>query len=164
MKKRFVVLALLVAALFLSVRTEARYLTEDIPKIIQTASSVLFDRSASTEQIQGALIRLRDAALLTLPQSEQAADARKKLEAARAELKDRSPFSEKGYQFLDQAYRALNAGKGFQFPDVHSIEEAKAQIQSLVAASVAGLKKGPGGPTSRLLLECVIMVVTPMPR
>ena len=164
MKNCFVVLTLLASALFLSGRSEARDLAEDLPKIIQTASSVLFDRSASTEQIQGALVHLLDAALLALPQSAQATDARKNLEAARTEMKDSSPLSDKAYRYLDQAYRALNAGKSFQFPEVHSIEEAKAHIKDLLAASVAGLKKGPEAPTSRLLLESVIMVVTPMPR
>lgn len=164
MKKCFVVFTLLASGLILSVRTEARCPAEDLPKIIQTASSVLFDSSASAEQIRGALDRLLDAALLILPQSAQAADARKNLEAARTEMKDSSPLSDKVHGYLDQAYRALNAGKSFQFPEVHSIEEARAHIKDLLAASVAGLKKGPEGPTSRLLLESVIMVVTPMER
>jgi hypothetical protein len=164
MKKCFVVLTLLASGLLLPGRTEAHCPAEDLPKMIQTASSVLFDSSASAEQIRDALVRLLDAALLTLPQSAQAADARKNLEAARTEMKNSSPLSDKVYGHLDQAYRALNAGKSFQFPDVHSIGEAKAHIKDLLAASVAGLKKGPEGPTSGLLLESVIMVVTPMPR
>jgi hypothetical protein len=164
MKKRFVVLAMLLGALFVPVRTEARSRTEDVGKMIQAASGVLFDRSASRDQIQGALIRLLDAAVLTLPQSEHAADARSNLEAARVELQHSSLLSEKVHQHLALAYRALNADKSFQFPEVHSMEEAKAHIQNLVAACVDSLNKGQAGLTSRLLVECVIMIVTPIPR
>jgi hypothetical protein len=164
MKMRFVFPFLLLVVAFVSVCAEARVRAEDIPKMIQEASAVLLDRSSSGEQIQSALIRLLDAAVLTLPQSGRVAEARSNLEAAKAELKGRSLFSEKGYQHLDLAYRALNAGKNFQFPEIHTIEEARTHIQALIAASIAGLKKGPEGPTSRLLLECIIMVVTPFPK
>jgi hypothetical protein len=164
MKKRFVVLALLLGALFVSVRTEARGSTEDVPKMIQTASGVLLDRSASEDQIRDALVRLLDAAVLTLPQSAPAADARSNLESARTEFKDHSVVSEKGRQHLILAYRALNAGKDFQFPEIHSIDEARDHAQKLVAASIASLKKGQGALACSLLLECVIMVVTPIPR
>jgi hypothetical protein len=164
MNRHFFVPALLLSAVFVSVGTEARDLTEDPAKMIQEASGVILDRAASDKQMQGALVRLLDAAILTLPQSVQTADATSNLEAARAEFKNHSVFSETGYRHLSQAYRALNAGKDFQFPSVHSMEEARTHIQKLVNASVDSLDKGQSGLASRLLLESIIMVITPISR
>jgi hypothetical protein len=62
------------------------------------------------------------------------------------------------------AYRSLNAGKDFQFPEIHTIEEAKVHIRKLVAASLVGLKERQQEETSRRLLECVLMIVTPVAR
>jgi hypothetical protein len=162
MKRILVVPVLVVAALFMSGRAQAQSRAEDVQKMIEEASGVILDRAASDKQVQGALIRLLDAAVSTLPQSKQNTDAMSNLAAARTEFKDRSALSEKAYKHLTLAYRALSAGKDFQFPAVRSIEEARAHIQNLLAASVAGLKKGQPELTSRLLLESVIMVVTPI--
>ncbi len=162
MKRSLVVVGLLAGALLVSLRMEALSRTEDVGKMIKTASEMLLSPSPREAQIQSALIQLLDAALLTLPRSEHFADASSNLQAGRTEFKDHSMLSKKGYEHLAIAYRALNSGKSFQFPDVHSMEEVKASIQGRIAASIAGLNKGQGELTSRLLLECVIMVVTPI--
>ena len=164
MNRYLVVLALLFCAVFVPALTEARGLTEDVAKMIHEASGVILDGAASDQQIRDALVRLLDAAILTLPQSLKTADSMSNLEAARAEFKNHSVFSEIGYRHLSQAYRALNSGKDFQFPSIRSIEEARTHIQKLVTASVDNLDKGQSGLASRLLLESVMMVVTPVAR
>jgi len=167
MKQCLAVNAWLIGALLVSMPAGARDRGENAETMIKSASGVLFDRTSSQEQIRDALILLLDAALVTLPQTGSAADARSDLEAARGELKSVSIFSEKGYQRLSLAYRALNSGRSFQLPDrttVHSIDEAKAHIQKLLTGAVASLKYENAGQTSKLLVESVIMVVTPIPK
>lgn len=159
MKKQIVVLVLLSGALLVSVHIQARESTDDLRKMMRAASVVLLDRSASSEEVRGALVQLLDVAVLVLQPSELPADVRANLQSARLELKDGTVNL---HQRLDQSYRALSAGRGFKFPEVHSIEEARAHIQDLLAASIAGLNKDNGRTTSRLLLECIIMVVTPI--
>ncbi len=164
MKARVLVPVLLLATSFGFAGPDARDSTEEIQKKIQAASAALLEPTASEDEIRSALIQLLDAAVLTLPKSEHAADAKSNLEAARVELTAHALLSEKGYQHLALAYRALSGGNQFQFPDIHTIEEAKVRIRNLLATSVASLRKGQEGPTSRSLLECVIIVLTPMSR
>ena len=164
MKKQFVIGVMYFGLLSANVLAKAGVGAEDVSKMIQQASAALLNPSSSGEQIQGALIRLLDAAAATLPKSARVSEVRSNLEAAKADLKGHSLFSEKGHQHLALAYRALNSGKDFQFPEIRSIEDAKVYAQKLVAASIAGIEKGPDSPTSRLLLECVLLVVTPIAR
>ena len=164
MKTRLALTILLLGAFVICAGKEARGGAEDVQKMIRTASTVLLGGSASDDQMRGALTQLLDAAILTIPKSEHAAAVRSNLEAARSELIAGSFFSEEGHQQLALAYRALSGGKPFEFPDVHTIEAAKVHIEKLVASSVDSIKKGQEGLASRLLLECVIMVVTPMSR
>ena len=162
MKKNLFLPASLFGALLFSWPIQAH--SQDLAKIIQTASGRLLDQSASTNQIQNALLQLLDAAVLALPKSEHSGNARSAMQAAREELSKNAVLSQKGYEHLSVAYRALNSGKDFQFPEVSSMEQAKAGIQERIAASVAGLKNAQAGLTSKLLLECLIMVLTPIPR
>ncbi len=164
MKTHLAVTVLLLGTLGAYTGKDACGGTEDVGKMIQAASAALLERSASDARIRGALIQLLDAAILTLPKSEQAAEARSNLAAARAELKDNSYFSEKAHRHLALAYRALSSGKDFKFPDIHTIEDANIHIKNLLASSLDSLKKGQGGLASRSLVESVIMVVTPMSR
>ncbi len=164
MKRLYTVATLLLGALLVAASAEARAGADDVRASIEAASTALLDASASRDQIVGALVRLLEAAVLTLPPSALGADAKPNLEAAISDLKERSDLGEKLHQHLALAYRALSGGKAFQFPDTHSIEEARAHIKSLAASSVVSLKKGQSGQTSRLLVECVIMVVTPISR
>jgi hypothetical protein len=164
MRKGLVVLALFLGAQCVCVRAESSERSKDVLEMIQAASKALLKDSPSEDEVRGALVRLLDAAILTLPQAERTAEARSNVEAARSELKDRSMLSEEGRQHLASAYRRLNAGKSFQLPEIHTIEEAKAHIKDLLAASIAGLKEGQEEVTSGMLLESVLMVVTPIPR
>jgi len=164
MRKGFGVLAFCLCAQFGSVRAEAGDQNKNLQEVIQASFNVLLDGSPPEDQVRSALNRILDAIVLILPQKEQTRDARSDLEAAKLELKDGSLLSEKGGQHLALAYRRLNAGKDFQFPEIHTIEEAKAHISKLVASSLASLKEGREEETSRKLLECVLMVVTPIAR
>ncbi len=164
MKKRLVVFALLLGAFVVCARKDARGGTENVQKTIQTASSVLLGGSATDDQMRGALIQLLDAVVVTLPRSEHAAEARSNLEAARAELTGGAFFTEKGHRHLALAYLVLSGGKPFEFPDVHTIEDAKTHVRKLLASAVDSLNQGQEGLASRFLLECVVTVVTPMSR
>lgn len=164
MRKGFGILAFCLCAQFGYVRAEAGDQDKDVQEVIQSSFNVLLDGSPSEDQVRGALNRILEAIVLILPQTEQSRDARSNLKAAILELKDGSLLSEKGGQRLAMAYRSLNAGKGFQFPEIQTIEEAKAHISKLVASSLASLREGRDEETSKKLLECVLMIVTPMAR
>ena len=164
MKTHIVLHALLLSGLFASLRAEVHQSNEDLSHEIQAAAAVLQEDSAAEGQVQRALLRLLDVSILVLPKSEQAGDVRKSLEEARAEFKDHSPLSDDAYQHLARAYRVLNGGKDFQFPRADSFEEAGARIQDLLAAAIMSLKQNNEGPTCRLLLESVLMIITPIPK
>jgi hypothetical protein len=164
MNRNFVVAVMFLGILHVSAPVDARGGVEDIQKVIQEASVVLMDPSASSEKIQDALVRLLNSAVLLLPQRESAADVKSNLEAAVAELKVRSWLGEKARQHLSAAYRGLSSGKDFKFPEIHSIEEARTYLQNQLGAAASSVKKGEGSPAARLLLEGVIVVITPMPR
>ncbi len=161
MKKLFAV-SMLLAFQLASAPAQGKEVADDVAKMIQDASRVLLDPAATGNQIQGALAGLLDAALLCLPRSDRSSEARSNLTAARNEVKDRSMFSASGMQHLSVAYRSLNAGKSFQFPEVRSIEEARIHIKNLIAASLVSINKKERETACRLLVESVIMVVTPM--
>jgi hypothetical protein len=96
MREGFGVLALCLCAQFVSVRAEAGDQDKSVQEMIQASFTVLLKDSPSEDEVRGALIRLLDAVVLILPQTEQVGDARSNLEAARLELKDRPLLSEKG--------------------------------------------------------------------
>ncbi len=164
MKKQLFIFVLLSCAVLVSGRMEARTFTEDVAKMIRESSVAMLDRAASEKQLQDALVRLLDAAILTMPPSANTAGSIPSLEAAKAEFINHSMLSETGYRHLSQAYRAMNAGKDFQFPPIRTVEEVRKHIQNLINTSIGSLNNGQSELSSRLLLESVIMVVTPVSR
>ncbi|MFB0566942.1 MAG: hypothetical protein ACETWK_14850 [Candidatus Aminicenantaceae bacterium] len=166
MKNRLFVLFVALYMVLWFVRIEAFTKTEDIEKMIKTASGVLLDRSSSRDEIRDALLQLLDAAIITMPQTDYSDEAKAKIEVAKHEFSKKSFFSEKGHQYLSLAYRLMNNGKKYQLPEeeIYPIERAVEYCKKLVNSAIASLKEGPDGHTTMLLLELVIMVVTPIPR
>jgi hypothetical protein len=162
MKMNLAALALLLACL--PAAAPAQNSADDAAKLIEGAARVILDPAVAGDQIKGAIIQCLDAAILALPRSGQAAGPRSSLTAARMEMKERSIFSEKAMQQLSLAYRALNDGKNFQMPKLGSIENARIHIRELLANAVVELKKGKGETASRMVVESVLMTVTPMER
>jgi hypothetical protein len=98
-----------------------------------------------------------------------------------AEIKDRvniakdlfekdSIFNDKARQYLSFAYRMMTEGKRYEKPKdldefvtpAEAQEKARKYAQRLVEDALAALERGNKGEAGMLILELVLMIVTPV--
>ena len=142
---------------------------EDPEALINRARSVIQDPHFSRDAITNSLSDALGAALLILPETDYAADFRARIETVRKMFDDEVLFSDKGRQYLGLAYKMVNGGKSWQLPEEmktldanKGIERVTQICQGLLESALADLKAGQKEKAVRLLLEYVILVITPI--
>jgi hypothetical protein len=143
---------------------------EDPEALINRARSVIQDPHFSRDAITNSLSDALGAALLILPDTaDYAADFKARIETVRKMFDNKELFSDKGRQYLGLAYQMVNGGKSWQLPEElkasdanRGIERASEICQSLLDSAQAELKAGQKEKAVRLLLEYVILVITPV--
>ena len=142
---------------------------EDPEALISRARAVIQDPHFSRDAITNSLADALGAALLILLETDYADDFRARIETVREMFEDEVLFSDKGRQYLGLAYQMVSGGKSWQIPEELKTHDAKKGIelsveicQNLLDSALAELKAGRNEKAVRLLLEYVILVITPI--
>jgi hypothetical protein len=128
------------------------------------------DPSATKEDIVSALLELLDIAAAIVPDNQYKEEIKYRIDVAKDLIKKDSLFNEKARQYLSFAYRMMTNGKKFEKPkDLEEFvtpaelqEKSIKYVKSLVDKALGSLRAGNKGETAKLLLELVLMTVTPI--
>ena len=144
---------------------------EDTKTKINEACDVFFNPGASPtqENIVDSLSQLLDIAV-SITTSEYKEDIKYRIEVAKELFKDESLFNEKSRQYLSFAYRMMTNGQKFQTPKEldefvtpdEAQEKAMKYTRNLMDKALVELDAGNPGVTAKLLVEFVLMIVTPV--
>ena len=144
---------------------------EDTKTKINEACDVFFNPGASPtqENIVSSLSQLLDIAA-SITTSEYKDDIKYRIDVAKELFKENSLFNEKARQYLSFAYRMVTNGQKFQKPEEldefvtpdEAQEKAMKYTRNLVDRALAELDAGNPDGAAKLLLEMVLMVVTPI--
>ena len=142
---------------------------EDPEALINRARSVIQEPHFSRDAITNSLSDALGAALLILPETDYSADFKSRIETVRKMFDDEVLFSDKGRQYLGLAYRMVSGGETWQIPEELKTPDYKKGIErsvkicrDLLDSALAEHQAGRGEKAARLLLEYVILVVTPI--
>jgi hypothetical protein len=164
---------LAVLGMFFTFLAGAQTAPEDTKARIIEATQTFFeppDPSITQEKIIDALHELLDIAASLSPDSEYKDEIKYRIDVAKELLKDDSIFNAKARQYLSFAYRMMTDGKKYEKPEeldefvtpAEAQEKARKYAQKLIHEALSHLEEGNKGETARLLLELVLMIVTPI--
>jgi len=172
MKKRIWGL-LIAAALLFTLPSEIMIGSQDPKARIKEASSVFLqaaDQSITKAKILNALLELLDISVSLTRESQYGAEIKYRIDVAKDLLQKDSIFNDKARQYLSFAYRMMTNGKKFEKPKgleefvtpAEAQEKAQKYAKKLVDEALTCLDEGNKGVTAKLLLELVLMIVTPV--
>jgi hypothetical protein len=172
MKKSFGAAAVSLAIICLSLWA-GRGQAQDVKARIRSASSLFLggaDPSVTSAQILKSILELLDITAALTPDSQYKKDIQYRIEVAKDLFQRESMFNEKGRQYLSLAYRQMTEGKKYERPKeldefvtpAEAQEKALKYGQKLVEEACGHIDAGRPGEAARLLLELVLMIVTPI--
>jgi len=145
---------------------------KDTKTKILEACEVLFnpDASQTKDKILDSLFQLLDIAASITTASEYKDEIKYRIDVAKELLKEDSLFNEKARQYLSFAYRMMTNGQKYQMPEELDVfvtpaeaqEKAMKYAKKLVEKALSELEDGNPGETAKILLELVLMTVTPI--
>ena len=146
---------------------------QDVKDRIVKATNTLVGPPGPTvtqEKIVGALLELLDVAATITPDNQYREEIRYRIQVAKDLIKKDSLFNDKARQYLSFAYRMMTDGKKYEKPKELDEFITAAELQekslrytrNLVAKAIESLGAGNEGETARLLLELVLMTITPV--
>ena len=129
------------------------------------------DSPPTMETIVGAVLELLDLSAAVTPDNQYKAEIQNRIVVAKDRIKDLSLFDDKARQYLSFAYRMMTDGKKYEMPKELDEFVTPAELQGktlryverLVTQSLQALEGGNRQVTARLLLEIVLMTITPHP-
>jgi hypothetical protein len=138
--------------------------------LIARARAVVLTPDPGRDAITKALVDVLSASLQILPQQDRTRDCRSRIEEAKKALVQGELFSEKAYENLGLAYKAVSGGKAWTIPEeltapgegTKGIEQATKICAKLLDSALAAHKAGRSEESVRDLLGMVILVVTPI--
>jgi hypothetical protein len=141
-------------------------------KILKAAETLVgpADPSVTKEKIVSAILELLDISAAIIPDNEYKKDIIYRIDVAKDLIKNDSLFDDKARQYLSFAYRMMTNGKKYEKPKELEEFVTPAELQeksmkyakSLVDKALVSLEAGNKAETARLLLELVLMTVTPV--
>jgi hypothetical protein len=169
MKKRKRSFFLFAAVLIASSSGVSVYAQNPKDKIIE-ASNNLFNPPVSQEILADSLAQLLDTAVFLSSESPHKDEIARHIIIARDLLKETSLFNDKARQYISLAYRMITNGQKYQRPEeldefvtpAEAQEKAMNYAKNLIEKSLSELETGHREEAARLLLELVLMVVTPV--
>jgi hypothetical protein len=163
MRNRCFVYGLLFLVVFLFGSAQATAKTDNAEAEIKLAIKYLLDGNAPEDECISGFYHLLDAIVLSSPQTGYPPSFKAKVAEANSLLKKTSIYENSGIPLLKEAYRSINSGQEFRFPEkVSSIDDARKLSREMMESSIKALQKGQADKAVKTLLECAIMVVTPM--
>ena len=146
--------------------------SEDTKAKIIEATEVLFnpDVGPTQDNILDSLFQLLDVSASITTAAEYKDDIEYRIDVAKELFKDDSLFNEKARQYLSFAYRMMTNGQKYENPEELEVfvtpdeaqEKAMKYAKELVEKALFELDNGHPGETAKLLLELVLMTVTPI--
>ena len=147
---------------------------DDVRTRIVSATSTLMGRQDSPptmEAIVGAILELLDVSGAVTPDNQYKAEIQDRIAVAKDRIRDLSIFDDKARQYLSFAYRMMTDGRKYEMPEEldQFVTPAELQEKTLqymerqVTQSLQALEGGNRRETARLLLEIVLMTITPHP-
>jgi hypothetical protein len=146
---------------------------EDIKARVKGASGIFLgapDPSVTSVQVLKSILELLDITAALTPDSEYKKDILHRIEVAKDLFQKESMFNEKARQYLSLAYRQMTDGKKYEKPKeldefvtpAEAQEKAQKYGQKLVEDACSQIDAGRPGEAARLILELVLMIVTPI--
>jgi hypothetical protein len=147
---------------------------DDVKSRIISATNTLTGRQDSPptmETIVGAVLDLLDLSAAVTPDNQYKAEIQNRIAVAKDRIKDLSLFDDKARQYLSFAYRMMTDGRKYEMPKeldefvtpAELQEKTLRYVERLVTQSLEALEGGNRQDTARLLLEIVLMTITPHP-
>jgi hypothetical protein len=164
---------LIVAALFIAFQAAIMFGSQDTKARIKEASSIFLgsaDPSITKAKILSALVELLDVSASMTHESQYNTEIKYRIDVAKDLFQKESIFNDKARQYLSFAYRMLTDGKKYERPKEleefvtpgEAQEKARKLANELVDKALASLEDGNELGTAKLLLELVLMIVTPI--
>jgi hypothetical protein len=134
------------------------------------ASNTLFNAPASQDILIDSLIQLLDVAVALTSKSQHKEEITRHIDIAKDLIKNESLFNDKARQYISFAYRMVTIGQKYQRPaeldefvtPSEAQEKAMKYAKGLIQKSLSDLEAGQEEKTAKLLLELVLMVITPI--
>jgi hypothetical protein len=147
---------------------------EDVKSRIISAANTLMGRQDSPPTmgtIVGAILELLDLSAAVTPDNQYKEEIQSRIGVAKERIEDNSLFDDKARQYLSFAYRMMTEGTKYEMPKeldefvtpAELQEKILRYVEGLVTQSIEALEGGDRQETARLLLEIVLMTVTPHP-
>ena len=143
---------------------------EDIETRIVNASSRMFSPNTSREQIVDSLVDFLDITLSLTASSKYRDEIKHHIEVAKDLFKNSSIFNDKARQYAALAYRMVTEGVKYQKPSVldefvtpaEAQEKAVKYAKELVELACTNVNQGDKSQAAKLILELVLLIVTPV--
>jgi hypothetical protein len=128
------------------------------------------DANLNREKFTGAIFELLDIAAAITPDNQYKKDIRFRIDVAKDLIKKDSLFNDKARQYLSFAYRQMTNGVKFEPPKELQEFVSPAELQekilkymkALVDKALRSLAAGNAAETAKILLEIVLMIMTPV--
>ena len=129
------------------------------------------DTPVTMETIVDSLLELMDLSAAITPDNQYKEEIVSRIGVAKDLIKDGSIFDDKARQYLSFAYRMMTDGRKYQMPQeldefvtaAELQEKTLRYVERLVTQSLQSLEDGERQNTARLLLEIVLLTITPHP-
>jgi len=165
--------SLIMAVMFSTRISGIMFGAQDPQARIKEASSILVgpaNPAITQAKIMNALLDLLDITVSYTGGTQYGAEIKNRIDIAKDLLQRDSIFNDKARQYLSFAYRMMTNGKKYETPKELEVfvtpaeaqEKAQKYAKKLMDEALAALAKGNKSETAKLLLEMVLMVVTPV--
>jgi len=161
---------IMITALFFSCLSGALIGAQESEARIIKAYEELSDPLVSKEKLVNSLVEFLDIALILTASSEYSNEIEHHIDVAKNLFRNSSLFNDKARQYLSLAYRMVTGGIKYQKPpqldEFVTPDEAQKKAfkyaNKLVEDALSSVKRGNDGDAARLILELVLLVVTPI--
>jgi hypothetical protein len=169
LKKRSLLQILFTAAIYALISGSLTG-AEDIESRITNASDKVFGPTTSKEQMVDSLIEFLDITLSLTASSKYKDEIKHHINVAKNLFKNSSIFNDKARQYVALAYRMVTKGVKYQKPPeldefvtpTEAQEKAIKYAIKLVEDARINVKQGDEGNAAKLILELVLLIVTPI--
>lgn len=169
MTKRHVT-RLIIVVIFFAFLSGAVSIAENTEALIIKASNELFDSAASKEKMVSSLIDFLDITISLTASSKYADQIKHHIDVAKDLFKNSSIFNEKARQYISLAYRMITGGIKYQKPaDLDEFvtpaelqEKSLKYAKKLVDDACTSVRQSQDGKAAKLILELLLMIVTPV--
>lgn len=143
---------------------------EDIESRISKAADKLFGPTTSKEQMVDSLIEFLDITITLTRSSKYSEEIKHHIDVAKDLFANSSIFNDKAHQYVALAYRMVTEGVKYQEPSeldefitpAEAREKASKYAKRLIDDARASVNKGDEGSAAKLILELVLLVITPI--